>query len=105
MSDVYVMPSVSEPFGLTALEAIRCGVPTLVSKTSGVAEVLQKSVLKVDFWDVDRMADMIIAVLTRPEITESLRHHAAAELRGLTWGTAAWRCLGVYSKCLELGAA
>jgi glycogen synthase len=100
MADVYVMPSVSEPFGLTALEAIRCGVPTIVSKTSGVAEVLQSSVLKVDFWDVDRMAGTIIALLTRPEIGQSLRRHAAAELRGLTWESSARRCLDVYGKLL-----
>jgi glycogen(starch) synthase len=100
MADVYVMPSVSEPFGLTALEAIRCGVPVVISKTSGVAEVLRNSALKVDFWDIEKMADMIVAVLVRPELAQSLRHHGAVEIRELTWDETARKCLLVYHRSI-----
>ena len=102
MSDLYVMPSVSEPFGLTALEAIRHGVPVIVSKNSGVAEVLSQGALKVDFWDIDRMADGILAVLGRPELGEALRRAAGAEIRGLTWDLAARKCLAVYEEQMEM---
>jgi glycosyltransferase involved in cell wall biosynthesis len=98
MADVYVMPSVSEPFGLTALEAIRQGVPVILSKNSGVAEVLPHGALKVDFWDVDRMADQVLSVLDRPDLRESLRRSGAAEIRALTWDRTARRCLDVYQE-------
>jgi glycogen(starch) synthase len=101
MADVYVMPSVSEPFGLTALEAIRYGVPVVISKSSGVAEVLQGSALKVDFWDIDKMADMIVTVLARPEVAESLRRQGASEIRRLSWDESARRCLAVYEESLR----
>jgi glycosyltransferase involved in cell wall biosynthesis len=96
MADVYVMPSVSEPFGLTALEAVRCGVPVILSKTSGAAEVLRAGALKVDFWDVERMAEMMLMLLTRPELGRALCRRAAAEIRAMTWRAAAQKCLRVY---------
>ena len=96
MADVYVMPSVSEPFGLTALEAIQYGVPVVLSKNSGVAEVLHRGALKVDFWDVEQMAEKIIAVLMHPALGEAVCRHAAEEIRPLTWAEAARRCVGVY---------
>jgi len=61
-SDVYVMPSVSEPFGISPLEALRIGVPVIISKQSGVAEVLRHAI-KVDFWDIDAIADAIYGTL------------------------------------------
>lgn len=101
MADVYVMPSVSEPFGLTALEAIRHGVPVILSRNSGVAEVLWNGALKCDFWDVDTMADKILAVLNRPGLAESLRREGAREIRSLTWESAARKCLRVYEEVTE----
>ncbi|QQE12606.1 glycosyltransferase [Planctomycetota bacterium] len=96
MADVYVMPSVSEPFGIAALEAIRQDVPVIVSKTSGVAEVVHHA-LKVDFWDTLAMADRIINVLTRPPLAAELRKHADLELQKLTWDDVAKHCMDVYT--------
>ena len=101
MADVYVMPSVSEPFGLTALEAVQHGVPVVLSKNSGAAEVLQAGALKCDFWDVDRMADQIIALLSRPELGQALARAAAVEIRRLTWGAAARKCVDIYQEQME----
>jgi glycogen synthase len=103
MADVYVMPSVSEPFGLTALEAVRHGVPVILSKNSGVAEVLPRGALKVDFWDIEKMADRILAVLDRPALGEALRRAAGSEVRKLTWEAAARKCLEVYEERMALG--
>ena len=97
-ANVYVMPSVSEPFGLTALEAIQHGVPVVISKTSGAAEVLRRGALLVDFWDVDRMADMILALLNHPELSEAVLRAGAAECRRLTWAEAASKCVEVYEE-------
>lgn len=95
MADVYVMPSVSEPFGIAPLEAISHDVPTIISKQSGVSEVLE-NVLKVDFWDTDEMANKIIAVLRHPPLGATLREHADLEVRRLTWEGAAEKCEQVY---------
>ncbi len=95
MADVYVMPSVSEPFGIAPLEAIRHDVPVIISRTSGVAEVLTHA-LKVDFWDTDDIANKIIAVLKHPPLSTTLREHADIEVRRLTWDDAAAKCRGVY---------
>lgn len=95
MADCYVMPSVSEPFGIAALEAISHDVPVIISKTSGASEVL-RHVLKVDFWDTDEMANKIIAVLKFPALADTLRTHGAMELHRLTWDGAAERCLASY---------
>lgn len=99
MADCYVMPSVSEPFGLAALEAISHDVPVIVSKTSGVSEVLTH-VLKVDFWDIDEMANKIIAVLRHPPLGATLREHGSFELQRLTWGGAAERCVAAYGAAI-----
>lgn len=101
MADVYVMPSVSEPFGLTALEAIQHGVPVVLSKNSGVAEVLHRGALKVDFWDVEQMADKILAVLRHPALGEAVCRHGAEEIRPLTWDEAARKCVGIYREQVE----
>lgn len=97
MADCYVMPSVSEPFGIAALEAIHHDVPVILSKQSGAAEVLTH-VLKVDFWDVDEMANKIVAVLRHPPLSQTLRQHGTFELRQLTWEGAAEKCLEAYRK-------
>ena len=95
MADVYVMPSVSEPFGIAPLEAISHDVPVIISKTSGVSEVLAHA-LKVDFWDVSDIANKILAVLKHPPLSSTLREHADLEIRKLTWDGAASRCRQVY---------
>ena len=95
MADVYVMPSVTEPFGIAPLEAISQGVPVIISKSSGVSEVL-KHALKVDFWDIDEMANKMVAVLRHAPLASTLREHAAAEVRQMTRDKAAGACLRLY---------
>jgi glycosyltransferase involved in cell wall biosynthesis len=95
LADLYVMPSVSEPFGIAPLEAMSHNVPVLISKTSGVSEVLTHA-LKVDFWDIDDMANKIIAVLKYPPLHRTLQEHGAFEVRRLTWDGAAERCEQIY---------
>lgn len=97
MADLYVMPSVSEPFGIAPLEALNHDVPVIISKQSGVAEVLTH-VLKVDFWDVQEMANKIIAVLKYPPLHMTLREHGNFEVRKLKWSGAAKKCLKVYQE-------
>lgn len=100
MADCYVMPSVSEPFGISALEALQHDVPVIISKQSGVSEVLSH-VLKVDFWDTDEMANKIVAVLRHPPLSHALTTHGAFEVRGLTWDGAGERCVRVYARAIE----
>jgi glycosyltransferase involved in cell wall biosynthesis len=95
MADLYVMPSVSEPFGIAPLEAMAHDVPALISKSSGVSEVLTHA-LKVNFWDVDDMANKIIAVLRHPPLSQTLREHGSFEVRKITWDGAASRCEQIY---------
>jgi glycogen(starch) synthase len=99
MADLYVMPSVSEPFGIAPLEALDNDVPAIISKQSGVSEVLQH-VLKVDFWDVNEMANKIVAVLKYPSLQMTLRNHGNFEVRKLRWKDAARHCLRVYREML-----
>jgi glycosyltransferase involved in cell wall biosynthesis len=100
MADLYVMPSVSEPFGLAPLEALSHDVPVLISKQSGVSEVLTHA-LKVDFWDINEMANKIIAVLRHPPLQKTLREHGAFEVRKFAWSDAAKSCVDVYQEALE----
>lgn len=95
IADVYVMPSVSEPFGIAPLEAMSHDVPAIISKSSGVSEVLTHA-LKVDFWDVDDIANKIIAILRHPPLSRALREHGAFEIRRLTWDGAAHRVEQIY---------
>lgn len=99
MADLFVMPSVSEPFGLVPLEAINQNVPVIISKQSGVSEVITHA-LKVDFWDIDEMANKIIAVLRHAPLRETLRKHAHFEIRKFSWHDAARACIEVYEKAI-----
>lgn len=99
MADCYVMPSVSEPFGIAPLEAMRNDVPVIVSKQSGVSEVLTHA-LKVDFWDVDEIANKIVAVLRYPPLSQTLREHGRFELRSLNWDGAAEKCVKVFARAM-----
>jgi glycosyltransferase involved in cell wall biosynthesis len=99
MADCYVMPSVSEPFGIAPLEAMRNDVPVIVSKQSGVSEVLTHC-LKVDFWDTDEMANKIVAVLRYPPLGQTLREHGRFEVRGLKWSGAADKCVKAYGRAI-----
>jgi glycosyltransferase involved in cell wall biosynthesis len=94
-ADLYVMPSVSDPFGIAALEALSYDVPVLISKQSGAAEVL-RHVLKVDFWDIEEMANKIVAVLRHPPLHAMLKTHGRYELRRLSWEDSARACTRVY---------
>lgn len=99
LASCYVMPSVSEPFGIAALEAMHHDTPVIISKQSGVSEVLTHA-LKVDFWDVDEMANKIVAVLKYPPLSQTLRAHGSLELRGLNWDGAAEKCVRAYGRAI-----
>jgi glycosyltransferase involved in cell wall biosynthesis len=99
MADCYVMPSVSEPFGIAPLEAMSMDTPVIISKQSGVSEVLTHA-LKVDFWDIDEMANKIIAVLRHPPLSQTLREHGSFEVRKLTWDGAAQKCVQAYDRAI-----
>jgi len=100
MADLYVMPSVSEPFGIAPLEALSHDVPVLISKQSGVSEVLTHA-LKVDFWDTHEMANKIIAVLRHPPLQNTLREHGNFEIKRLTWEDSAQNCVNVYERAIR----
>jgi glycogen(starch) synthase len=93
-ADLFVMPSVSEPFGIAALEAMKLGTPVLMSKQSGVSEVVRHA-LKVDFWDIDEMANKILSVVGYPGLREALAENAAREAEALTWSDAARKVSGI----------
>jgi glycosyltransferase involved in cell wall biosynthesis len=95
LSDVYIMPSVSEPFGISPLEAMRSNVPSIISHQSGAAEVL-KYAFKVDFWDVDAMADDIYALLQYPALADFAARQGYEEVNALKWNNAAAKMKQVY---------
>lgn len=95
LADLYVMPSVSEPFGITPLESIMWGTPALISKQSGVSEVLTHA-LKVDFWDVDQMANKAVAVLRNRSLRNTLAQNGKENVTGITWKKAAEKCKALY---------
>ena len=95
ISSVYVMPSVSEPFGITALEAISAGTPTIASKTAGFSEAF-KNCLKVDFWDTDEMANKIIALLRYDPLHRTLAKEGKQEIELFTWDRVADKTIDVY---------
>ncbi|HPS55861.1 MAG TPA: glycosyltransferase family 4 protein [Sedimentisphaerales bacterium] len=97
MADLYVMPSVSEPFGIAPLEALGYDVPVIISKQSGVSEVLTHA-LKVDFWDVEEIANKIVAVLRYPPLQMTLRNYGNFEVRRLRWKDSAVKCQEIYNQ-------
>jgi len=102
MADLYVMPSVSEPFGITPLEAMRNNTPVLISKQSGVSEVLTHA-LKVDFWDIDQMANKIVSVLNYSSLHNCLQKNGAKEVANFDWNIPASKCVNVYNGVLGAG--
>ena len=99
LSDVYIMPSVSEPFGISPLEAMRTGVPSIISHQSGAAEVL-KYAFKVDFWDVDAMADDIYALLQYPVLADFAAKKGYDEVNALKWNNATAKLKKVYESLI-----
>lgn len=104
MSNLYIMPSVSEPFGISPLEAIQSGVPVIISKQSGVSEVLSNAI-KVDFWDIDAMADAIHGVLCYPALSGMLKNNSLQEVKNLTWFDAAKKIKEIYHQMAYLKAS
>lgn len=100
MSDVYVMPSVSEPFGISPLEAMQSNVPVIISKQSGVAEVLRHA-LKVDFWDIDAMADSIYGLLQYDALSRMFIRLGKKEIDNMKWENAASHVKEIYSQLLN----
>lgn len=94
-ADLFVMPSVSEPFGLTALEALQHGTPALISRQSGASELLTNC-LKVDFWDIDGMAAKILAVVEHKALKETLSENGKVEVAQFSWNDSAERCAEIY---------
>ena len=94
-ADLFVMPSISEPFGLTPLEAINYGTPSLISRQSGVSEVF-RNCLKVDFWDSKEMSNQIITTLNNNSTLDVLKSNAAQELAHLSWDNAAEKTVNIY---------
>jgi len=101
MSDVYVMPSISEPFGISPLEAMRAHVPVVISNQSGCAEILQYA-MKVDFWDIDAMANAIYGLLHYKPLHKLFSEKGAEEVNNLKWENAALNNLKIYKKALNL---
>jgi glycosyltransferase involved in cell wall biosynthesis len=100
MADLYVMPSVSEPFGIAPLEALQHNVPVLISKQSGISEILTNA-LKTDFWDINEMANKIIAVLKHPALRQTLQENGSAEIQRFRWEDSAAKVNGIYESVLN----
>jgi glycogen(starch) synthase len=99
IADAYVMPSVSEPFGISALEAMSYETPVILSRQSGASEILRHA-LKVDFWDINKLAAQIVAVLSYPELRRSIVDMAREEVRRVHWEAAAAKVKNVYQRVL-----
>lgn len=100
LADLYVLPSVSEPFGLTVLEALWHGTPILISKQSGVAEVLSHC-LKIDFWDINDLANKMLAVLKHRSLQDVLRENGRQEIKKFSWDDSARSCVKIYQEVLS----
>jgi glycosyltransferase involved in cell wall biosynthesis len=101
ISDVYVMPSVSEPFGISPLEAMQSDVPVIISKQSGVSEILTHAI-KIDFWDINAMADAIYALIKYPALSKTFKKYARTEVDGLQWKHSAKHVRDIYNNMLNL---
>ncbi len=99
-SDVYIMPSVSEPFGISPLEAMQMGVPSIISKQSGCAEILT-NVIKTDYWDIDAMANAIYSIITYPAMHTQLKEAGLAEVNQITWDKAGQKVIDIYNQVLN----
>ena len=97
LSDIFVMSSVSEPFGLTALEAAHHGDALILTHQSGVSEIIW-SALKYDFWDEQKLADEILAIAGSPALSQTLRDNVMQEYRQISWDKVAKKCLRIYNK-------
>ena len=98
-ASVYVMPSISEPFGITPLEAMRNGTPTIISKQSGVSEII-KNTLAVDFWDIDKLANHMYALVNYQNLNEEISDNGHTEVINISWDEPAIKCVDVYKKTL-----
>ena len=98
-SDVYIMPSVSEPFGISPIEAMQMGVPSIISKQSGCAEILE-NVIKVDYWDINALADSIYAIIKYPALYNHLRDKGLAEIDTIQWKKAGAKVIDIYHKVI-----
>lgn len=96
-SDVYIMPSVSEPFGISPLEAMQVGTPSIISYQSGCAEILT-NVIKTDYWDIDAMANAIYSIVTYPSMYKSLRERGLEEVNNIKWYDAGLKVRAIYDK-------
>ena len=99
-SDVYIMPSVSEPFGISPLEAMQCSVPSIISKQSGCAEILDKCI-KTDYWDIHAMADAIYSICTYPAMYEYLKEEGKKEVDEIKWENVGYKVRGIYDEVIK----
>lgn len=99
-SDVYIMPSVSEPFGISPLEAMQVGTPSIISKQSGCAEILTHAI-KTDYWDIDEMADAIYAIVKYPAMYKSLRELGCEEVNNIKWYDAGLKVRAIYNSVMR----
>ena len=99
-SDVYVMPSVSEPFGISPLEAMQCGVPSIISKQSGCAEILDYAI-KVDYWDIEALADAMYGLITYPALHDFLKEEGIKEVNNIKWEYAGKKVRAIYDQVLS----
>ena len=99
-SDVYIMPSVSEPFGISPLEAMQVGTPSIISKQSGCAEILTHAI-KTDYWDIDAMADAIYSIVKNPSMYKSLRELGREEVNNIKWYDAGLKVRGIYDSVIK----